>query len=52
MCLRVLYNDVMLCFITLHPDVIKVWDARDGSLISVFRELSHAELTCCVLDCR
>lgn len=52
MCLRVLYNDVMLCFITLHPDCIKVWDCRNGKLNSVFRELSHGELTSCCLDCR
>jgi hypothetical protein len=52
MCLRVLFNEVMMCIITLHPDSIKVWNARDGSLLSVFRELSHSELTCCVLDCR
>lgn len=42
----------MLCFITLHPESIKVWDAINGFLISVFRELSHAELTCCILDNR
>ena len=53
MCLRILYNEVMLTFITLHPDCIKVWDARDGRLVSVFRELSkERELTVCVLDQR
>ena len=31
---------------------IKVWDAKNGALLSVFRELSHAELTCCILDNR
>lgn len=52
MCLRVLYNSVMLCFITLHPDSVKVWDAKTGKLISVHRELSRAELTVCILDNR
>jgi len=51
MCIRILYNSVMLTFITLHPDCIKVWDARDGKLVSVYRELSKdRELTACVLD--
>ncbi|KAL4445040.1 hypothetical protein ABPG74_018768 [Tetrahymena malaccensis] len=52
MCLRVLYNSVLLCLITLHPDCIKVWDIRTGKLQSVYRELSTAELTVCVLDTR
>ena len=29
-----------------------MWDAKNGHLLSVFRELSHAELTCCILDNR
>ena len=52
MCLRVLFNSVMLCFITLHPDSLKVWDAKTGKLISVHRELSRSELTVCILDNR
>jgi hypothetical protein len=52
MCLRVLYNNVLLCLITLHPDCIKVWDIRTGKLQSVYRELSTTELTACVLDTR
>lgn len=52
MCLRVLFNNVLLCLITLHPDCIKVWDIRTGKLSSVYRELSSAELTVCVLDTR
>jgi len=52
MCLKILYNDVFIVFITLHPDVIKVWDAKTGKLDSVFRELSSAELTNCILDFR
>jgi hypothetical protein len=50
MCLRVLYNTVLICFITLHPDSVKVWDARTGKLQSVYRELSVAELTVIILD--
>ena len=52
MCLKVLYNKVMLCLITLHPDSVKVWDAKSGKLISVHRELSKSELTTCILDNR
>lgn len=52
MCLRILYNDELLCFITLHPDCIKIWDARNGTLIQVFRKPSVSELTSCVLDNR
>jgi WD40 repeat protein len=52
MCLRILFNDVLLCLITLHPDCIKIWDIRTGKLLSVYRELSTAELTACVLDTR
>ena len=52
MCLRVLFNNVLLCLITLHPDCIKVWDIRTGKLSSVYRELSPSELTVCVLDTR
>lgn len=52
MCLRVLFNSVILCFITLHPDSVKVWDAKTGKLISVHRELSRSELTVCILDNR
>lgn len=32
MCLKVLYNETLLCFITLHPDSVKTWDARTGKL--------------------
>ena len=32
MCMRVLFNDILLCLITLHPDCIKVWDIRTGKL--------------------
>jgi len=47
MCLRVLYNNTLFSFITLHPDSVKVWDARNGQLISSHRQLSKGELTCC-----
>ena len=52
MCLRILFNSVLLCFITLHPDSIKIWDARTGKLQSVYRELSSGELTVIILDQR
>ena len=44
----------MLCFITMHSDCIKVWDAKNGKLNSVYRGLSNptAELTSMILDSR
>lgn len=32
MCLKILYNYTLICFITLHPDSVKTWDARTGKL--------------------
>eukprot|EP01016_Furgasonia_blochmanni_P035069 TRINITY_DN3849_c0_g3_i2.p1 TRINITY_DN3849_c0_g3~~TRINITY_DN3849_c0_g3_i2.p1 ORF type:complete len:733 (-),score=175.98 TRINITY_DN3849_c0_g3_i2:58-2256(-) len=52
MCLRVLFNDELRCFVTLHPDCVKIWDARNGKLQSVYRELSNSDLTVCCLDHR
>ncbi len=31
-CLQVIYNDTLFSLITLHPDSIKVWDAKTGFL--------------------
>jgi hypothetical protein len=39
-------------FITLHSDSIKIWDARNGHLLRIHRELSHFELTQMALDNR
>ncbi|CAD8108111.1 unnamed protein product [Paramecium primaurelia] len=52
MCLKVLYNQTLTCFITLHPDSVKTWDARTGKLQQVYRELSVAELTTMIIDAR
>lgn len=49
-CLRVLYNHVMFAFVTLHPDCIKIWDARNGKLMNMYRDISNADLTACCLD--
>ena len=43
-CLKVIYNDVLFSFITLHPDSIKVWDAVTGVLKFQHRHLSKNEL--------
>ena len=53
-CIKVLFNEVFLCFITMHADCIKVWDAKTGRLNSVYRGLSgpNAELTSMILDYR
>lgn len=52
MCLKIIYNEVLFAFITLHPDNVKVWDARNGETLSAHRDLSEGELTCCCLDDR
>ena len=49
-CLAVLYNPVFYSFITAHPKCIKIWDATTGALQSVFRDLSHKEITSICLD--
>jgi WD40 repeat protein len=51
-CLCVLYNSVFYTFITAHPKCIKVWDATNGKLISVFRDLTTRDITCICLDKR
>ena len=48
----VLYNPVFYTFITAHPKCIKVWDATNGKLVSVFRELTSQDITCISLDQR
>lgn len=49
-CLCVLYNSVFYTFITAHPKCIKIWDAVDGKLISVFRDLTSKDITSICLD--
>ena len=51
-CLSVLYNPVFYTFITAHPKCIKIWDATTGALQSVFRDLTHKEITAICLDSR
>jgi len=46
----VLYNSVFYTFITAHPKCIKVWDASTGALQSVFRDLTHKDITSICLD--
>lgn len=48
--LCVLYNPVFYTLITAHPKCIKVWDACTGELQSVFRDISHSEITCICMD--
>lgn len=52
MCLRVLYNETLFMFITLHADSVKVWDARTGELKATHRQLTKGEFTCCCHDDR
>lgn len=49
-CLAVLYNPVFYTFITAHPKCIKTWDATTGALQTVFRDLTHKEITSICLD--
>lgn len=51
-CLCVLYNPVFYTFITAHPKCIKVWDATNGCLQSVFRDITSRDITCMCLDAR
>ncbi len=53
-CIHVVFNMTLLCFITLHTDCLKVWDAKTGKLSSVYRGLTTPgyELTCMILDSR
>ena len=48
--LCVLYNPIFYTFITAHPKCVKVWDACTGELQSVFRDLTHREITCICMD--
>lgn len=52
MCLKIIYNETLFSFITLHPDNVKVWDARTGEIKSAHRDLTTGELTSCCLDDR
>jgi hypothetical protein len=38
--IKILFNYVFLCFITMHSDSIKIWDAKTGKLNSVYRGLN------------
>jgi len=51
-CCCVLYNPVFYTFITAHPRCIKVWDAVDGTLQSVFRDCTSKDITCMCMDNR
>lgn len=46
----ILYNPVFYTFITAHAKCIKVWDAVNGSLQSVFRDLTKSDITCICMD--
>lgn len=52
--IKILFNKVFLCFVTMHADCIKIWDAKSGRLNSVYRGLnsSNSEFTAMILDHR
>ena len=41
LCLRILYNETLFSFVTLHSDSVKVWDARNGQLTTTHRQLTR-----------
>jgi WD40 repeat protein len=45
-----LYNPIFYTFITAHPKCIKIWDATTGALQSIFRDLTHKDITSICLD--
>ncbi|KUG01127.1 putative WD repeat-containing protein [Phytophthora nicotianae] len=47
-----LYNPTSLSFITAAGRDVKIWDARLGKLIRVYRDLSSSDLTTLCLDFR
>ena len=51
-CTQVIFNSTLLCFITMHSDCLKVWDAKTGKLESVYRNISNDELTSAITDNR
>mmetsp|Transcript_25721 Transcript_25721/g.45135 ORF Transcript_25721/g.45135 Transcript_25721/m.45135 type:complete len:913 (-) Transcript_25721:3141-5879(-) len=51
-CIAALYNTVFYTFITIHPKTVKIWNATDGRLVHVFRDLSKGDLTCAAVDSR
>lgn len=51
-CVAVLYNPVFYTFITAHNKLIKVWNATNGEMTAVFRDITTKEITCMCLDHR
>jgi WD40 repeat protein len=51
-CLCVLYNPVFYTFVTAHPKCIKVWDATNGCLQSVYRDITSKDITSMCFDKR
>ena len=49
-CLCVLYNSIFYTFITAHPKCVKIWDASNGCLQNVYRDISTKDITCICLD--
>ena len=47
-----LYNATTLTVMTASAREVKIWDAKDGALLRVYRELSQSELTVACLDFR
>lgn len=51
-CICLLYNPVFYTFVTAHPKCIKIWNASNGSLLSVFRGITKSEITSICMDDR
>lgn len=48
--LMCLYNPLYNTFITAHPSCVKIWNAADGQLIKVLRNLTPNDITSIQLD--
>ena len=51
-CINVLYNEVFHTFITAHMNCIKIWDATNGQLIKIFKNLTKNEISSVNFDKR
>lgn len=51
-CIDIIYNDIYNIFITAHMNSIKIWDATNGQLKQIFKNLTKNEISCIKLEKR
>jgi len=49
---KVLFNNEFFVFITIHASCIKLWDAHNGSLVTVLRDLTKGKIVRGTMDHR